>query len=238
MPSSDGPRLLEATRTVARVRAPSGAPRPRPRGGRRRGAGGGRAQRRRQDHAAPGARRADPARPGRGEARAAGRSAATPPTSAGRSAWCPTSRCSTTISRCTRISPSPRGCTACRRRRRAARAALDEAGLGARAGRVAPAAQPRAGCSAPRSRGRCCTAPGVLLLDEPFTALDAAASERLRAELGARRAQGLGDRAGHPPAGRGVGGGDPDGGAGRRAAGRATKRWPARWRGSSLATRS
>ena len=32
----------------------------------------------------------------------------------------------------------------------------------------------------------------MLLLDEPFTALDAAASERLRDELRARREQGLG----------------------------------------------
>jgi len=73
----------------------------------------------------------------------------------------------------------------------AARAALDEAGLGPRAdesprrlsrGLAQRAAIARALLHRPR----------LLLLDEPFTALDAAASERLRAELGARRQLGLG----------------------------------------------
>jgi heme exporter protein A len=72
-----------------------------------------------------------------------------------------------------------------------ARSALDAAGLGARAddsprrlsrGLAQRAAIARALLHRPR----------LLLLDEPFTALDAAASEGLRAELRTRRDQGLG----------------------------------------------
>jgi heme exporter protein A len=73
----------------------------------------------------------------------------------------------------------------------AAREALEAAGLGARAGdvprRLSRGLLQRAAIARALLHG-----PRVLLLDEPFTALDAASAERLRATLGTRRDQGLG----------------------------------------------
>jgi heme exporter protein A len=73
----------------------------------------------------------------------------------------------------------------------AARAALDAAGLGARAGdsprRLSRGLLQRAAIARAMLHG-----PRVLLLDEPFTALDAASADRLREVLHARRAEGLG----------------------------------------------
>jgi heme exporter protein A len=73
----------------------------------------------------------------------------------------------------------------------AARAALESAGLSSRAD-----ASPRRLSRGLTQRASIARAllhqPRVLLLDEPFTALDAAAAERLRAELAGRMAAGLG----------------------------------------------
>lgn len=72
-----------------------------------------------------------------------------------------------------------------------ARAALEAAGLAARAGesprRLSRGLQQRAAIARALLHG-----PRLLLLDEPFTALDAGSAERLRSVLQARLADGLG----------------------------------------------
>jgi heme exporter protein A len=77
------------------------------------------------------------------------------------------------------------------RPRERAAAALDEAGLGARAAelprRLSRGLLQRAAIARALLHG-----PRLLLLDEPFTGLDAHASDRLRADLRERLAQGLG----------------------------------------------
>jgi heme exporter protein A len=73
----------------------------------------------------------------------------------------------------------------------AARAALEAAGLAARATdtprRLSRGLLQRAAIARALLHG-----PRLLLLDEPFTALDASSADRLRAELRERRSQGLG----------------------------------------------
>jgi heme exporter protein A len=77
------------------------------------------------------------------------------------------------------------------RPRALASAALDQAGLGARLNEL-----PRRLSRGLLQRAAIARAllhdPQVLLLDEPFTSLDASAADRLRADLRARLAQGLG----------------------------------------------
>ena len=77
------------------------------------------------------------------------------------------------------------------RPRARAAAALDQAGLGARAGEL-----PRRLSRGLLQRAAIARAllhdPQVLLLDEPFTGLDAVAADRLRTDLRARISQGLG----------------------------------------------
>jgi heme exporter protein A len=77
------------------------------------------------------------------------------------------------------------------RPRALAAAALDQAGLGARAGEL-----PRRLSRGLLQRAAIARAllhnPQVLLLDEPFTGLDASAADRLRGDLRARLSQGLG----------------------------------------------
>jgi heme exporter protein A len=77
------------------------------------------------------------------------------------------------------------------RPRTVAAGALDQAGLGARKGEL-----PRRLSRGLLQRAAIARAmlhnPQVLLLDEPFTGLDASAANRLRADLRARLAQGLG----------------------------------------------